>query len=73
VFPGKIVYLTKKSNSISQLQTTISFKMENFCFELHNKVFNESYVSLVFEKHNSIETKIMYVQPFPVNLDKNAN
>jgi len=47
--------------------------MENFCFELHNKVFNESYVSLVFEKHNSIETKIMYVQPFPVNLDKNAN
>jgi len=36
---------------------------------LYNKLSNASHVSLVFEKHNSIET---YIQPFPVKLHKNA-
>ena len=30
MLPDKIVYLTKKSNNILQLQTTISFKMNTF-------------------------------------------
>jgi len=54
--PDKIVYLTKKSNNILQLQMRISFKMKHIYFELHNILFNASYVSLAFEKHNSIET-----------------
>jgi len=30
--------------------------MENFKFELRIKLFNANHVSLVYEKHNSIET-----------------
>jgi len=37
MLPDKIVYLTKKSSNILQLQTTIYFKMEHIQFELHNK------------------------------------
>jgi len=37
---------------------------------LYRKLFNASHVSLVFEKHNSIETLIQYIQPFPVKLHK---
>jgi len=35
---------------------------------LYNELFNARHVSLVFEKHNSIETVIF--QPFPVNYTK---
>ena len=55
----KIVHLRKKSNNILQLQTIISFEKKHIYFELYNKLFNASHVSLVFEKHNSIET-LMY-------------
>jgi len=57
VLPDKIVYLTKKSNSILQLQTTI-FLIEHVKFELQNKLFNASHIPLVSEKHNSNETNI---------------
>jgi len=52
----EIVYLTKKSTSILQLQTTVSFKTKNIQFELCNKLFTASHVSLLFKKHNYIET-----------------
>jgi len=54
----KIVYLTKKSNNILQLQTTISFKTKHSYSELYNKIFNVNHVPLLFKKHNSIETNI---------------
>jgi len=41
-----------------QLQTTISFKKKHILFELYNKLFIASHISLVFEKHDSIETLI---------------
>jgi len=41
-----------------QLQTTISFEKKHISFELYNKLFNASYVSLVLGKGNSIETLI---------------
>jgi len=56
VLPDKIVYLAKKANNISQLRTTISFETKHIQSELGNKLFNESHVSLLFEKHNSIKT-----------------
>ena len=36
----------------------ISFQKKYIFFELYNKLFNASHVSLVFEKRNSIETLI---------------
>jgi len=54
--PDKIVYLTKKSNNILQLQTTVSFETKNIQSELCNKLFNASHISLLFKKHKSIET-----------------
>jgi len=54
--PDKIVYLNKKSNNILQLQTTISFKTKHIQSELCNQLFTASHVSLLFKKHNSIET-----------------
>jgi len=53
VLPDKIVYLTKKSNNILQLQTTILLKRNTFSLDCI-----ASHVSLVFEKDNSIETLI---------------
>jgi len=41
-----------------QPQKTIYFKTKHIQFDLYNKLFNASHVSLVFEKHNSIETLI---------------
>ena len=38
------------------LQTIISFKMGHIKFELNIKLFNANHVSLVYEKHNSVET-----------------
>ena len=55
---GKILYLTKKSNNILQLQTTIYFKTKHIQSELCNKLFNASHVLLLSEKYNSIETLI---------------
>jgi len=54
--PDKTVYLAKKSNNILQLQTTVSFLTKNIPSELCNKLFNASHVSLLFKKHNFIET-----------------
>jgi len=56
LLPDKIVYLTKKSNNTLQLQTTFSFETKNIQSELCNKLFNALHVSLLFKKHNSIET-----------------
>jgi len=55
--PDEDVYLTKKSNNILQLQTAISFKTKHIQSELCNKLFNASHVSLLFQKHDSIETQ----------------
>jgi len=57
VVSDKIVYLTKKSNSIFQLQTTIFLNGTHLVW-IKNKLFNASHTSLVFEKHNSNETNI---------------
>jgi len=54
--PDKIVYLTKKSNNILQLQTTVSSETKNIQSELCNKLFNASHVPILFKKHTSIET-----------------
>jgi len=56
LLPDKMIYLTKKSDNILQLQTTVSFETKNIQSELCNKLFNASHVSLLFKKHNSIET-----------------
>jgi len=56
VLSDKFVYLAKKSSNILQLQTTISFETKHTQSKLCNKLFNASHVSLLFEKHNSIET-----------------
>jgi len=39
-----------------QLQTTISFKTKHIQSEFCDKLFNVSHVSILFEKHISIET-----------------
>jgi len=57
VLADKIVHIRKKSNNILQMQT-ISFKKKHIKFELYNKSFNASHVSLVFEKYNFIQTLI---------------
>jgi len=67
----KIVYLTKKSNNIFQLQMTVSFETRNIQSELCNKLFNASHVSLLLK--NTIPSKHKHIQPFPVKLHKNAN
>jgi len=54
----KIVHLRKKSNSVLQLQMTISFKKKHISYELYNHLFDANRVSLMFEKHISIETLI---------------
>jgi len=59
MLPDKIVYLTKRSNNILQLQTTISFTKKYIEFELYSNLFNASHVPLVFEEHNSIEALII--------------
>jgi len=51
VLHAEIVYLTKKSNNIWQLQTTISFKMKRINFDMHIKLFNASHASLVFHRN----------------------
>jgi len=57
VLPDKIVYLTKKSNIIFQLQTTIFLNGTHLVW-IKNKLCNATHVSLVFQKHNSNETNI---------------
>jgi len=59
MLPDKSVYPTKKIKEhtvLQVLQNTISFKMENIKFELSINLFNANQVSLVYEKHISIET-----------------
>jgi len=46
----------KEHTVLQVLQNTISFKMENIKFELPIKLFKANHVSLVYEKHISIET-----------------
>jgi len=70
VLHAKIVYLTKKSSNILQLQTTISFKMEHIKFELHIKLFSASHASLVFENtqlHRNITISILFLLNYTNN------
>jgi len=71
LLPATTVYLSKISNNILQLQTTISFKMEHISCELH-KNYSMQVMHHLCSK-NTIPSKDNCIQPFPDKLLKNAN
>jgi len=70
----KLYIFKKNQRTYCNCKRQFLFEMKHIIFELCNKLFNSSHVSVLYHfcSKNAIPTRHKHIQPFPVKLHQNA-